>query len=109
MPRPAAKLGPYRAVIDSWLVADRASSVTRPSRSINQRVVDEHGADARAFDARELIRRVAEREDVERRNLSPAAPVSAADRGLQEAWCRASTAFRRRGEQEHAQRDPAAG
>jgi transposase len=45
--RPAPKLGPYRAVIDSWLEADREAprKQRHTARRIWRRLVDEHGAD----------------------------------------------------------------
>ncbi|MHB8692661.1 MAG: IS21 family transposase [Solirubrobacteraceae bacterium] len=44
--RPAPKLGPYRAVIDAWLVADREAprKQRHTARRIWQRLVEEHGA-----------------------------------------------------------------
>lgn len=44
--RPAPKLGPYRAIIDGWLEADRAAPRTQrhTARRIWQRLVEEHGA-----------------------------------------------------------------
>jgi transposase len=45
--RPAPKLGPFRAVIDSWLEADRDAprKQRHTAKRIHQRLVDEHGAD----------------------------------------------------------------
>ena len=45
--RPAPKLGPYRAVIDAWLEADREAprKQRHTARRICQRLVDEHGAE----------------------------------------------------------------
>ncbi len=58
MGRPAPKLGPYRAVIDSWLLADR--DATRKQRHtakrIHQRLVDERGAVVAETTVREYVR-----------------------------------------------------
>jgi hypothetical protein len=45
--RPAPKLGAYRAVIDSWLMADREAprKQRHTAKRIHQRLVDEHGAE----------------------------------------------------------------
>ena len=45
--RPAPKLGPYRAVIDGWLEADRGAprKQRHTARRIWQRLVAEHGAE----------------------------------------------------------------
>src|SRR5438132_5166543 len=45
--RPAPKLGPYRALIDSWLLADQEAprKQRHTARRIWQRLVGEHGAD----------------------------------------------------------------
>lgn len=45
--RPAPKLGPYRAIIDGWLVADRDAprKQRHTARRIWQRLVAEHGAE----------------------------------------------------------------
>lgn len=44
--RPAPKLGPYRAIIDGWLEADRSAprKQRHTDRRIWQRLVEEHGA-----------------------------------------------------------------
>jgi transposase len=57
--RPAPRLGPFRAVIDEWLEADR--EVPRKQRHtakrIHQRLVDEHGADVAEVTVRQYVRR----------------------------------------------------
>lgn len=44
--RPAPNLGPYRAIIDMWLEADRDAPRKRchTAKRIHRRLVDEHGA-----------------------------------------------------------------
>ena len=44
--RPAPKLGPYRAIIDGWLEADRSAprKQRHTARRVWQRLVAEHGA-----------------------------------------------------------------
>jgi transposase len=56
--RPAPKLGPYRAVIDGWLEADRtvARKQRHTARRIHQRLVDEHGADVAETTVRQYVR-----------------------------------------------------
>jgi len=56
--RPAPKLGPYRAVIDGWLEADRAAprKQRHTARRIRQRLVDEHGADVAETTVRQYVR-----------------------------------------------------
>jgi transposase len=56
--RPAPKLGPYRAVIDSWLEADRVAprKQRHTAKRIHQRLVDEHGADVAETTVRQYVR-----------------------------------------------------
>jgi transposase len=56
--RPAPKLGPYRAVIDEWLLADRHAprKQRHTARRIHQRLVDEHGADVAEVTVRQYVR-----------------------------------------------------
>jgi transposase len=56
--RPAPKLGPYRAVIDGWLQADRAAprKQRHTARRIYQRLVDEQGADVAETTVRQYVR-----------------------------------------------------
>ncbi len=56
--RPAPKLGPYRAVIDEWLLADRDAPVKQrhTARRVWQRLVDEHGADVAEVTVRQHVR-----------------------------------------------------
>ena len=56
--RPAPKLGPYRAVIDGWLQADRRAprKQRHTARRIYQRLVDEHGADVAETTVRQYVR-----------------------------------------------------
>jgi transposase len=56
--RPAPKLGPYRAVIDSWLEADRGAprKQRHTARRIHQRLVDEFGADVAETTVRQYVR-----------------------------------------------------
>jgi transposase len=56
--RPAPKLGPYRAVIDGWLEADRTAphKQRHTARRIHQRLVDEHGADVAETTVRQFVR-----------------------------------------------------
>jgi len=77
--RPAPKLGPFRAVIDSWLEADREAprKQRHTARRIHQRLVDEHGADVAEVTVRQYVQVAGERpwrldmagEDTERRAL----------------------------------------
>jgi hypothetical protein len=55
--RPAPKLGPYRALIDSWLIADQEAprKQRHTARRIWQRLVGEHGADVAERTAREYV------------------------------------------------------
>jgi transposase len=57
--RPAPKLGPYRALIDEWLLADREAprKQRHTARRIWQRLVDEHGAEVAETTVREYVRR----------------------------------------------------
>jgi transposase len=56
--RPAPKLGPYRAVIDGWLEADRVAprKQRHTARRIHRRLVDEHGADVAESTVRQYVR-----------------------------------------------------
>jgi transposase len=56
--RPAAKLGPYRAVIDGWLEVDRTAprKQRHTAKRIHQRLVDEHGADVAETTVRQYVR-----------------------------------------------------
>ena len=56
--RPAPKLGPFRAVIDSWLEADRAAprKQRHTAKRIHRRLVDEHGADVAEVTVRQYVR-----------------------------------------------------
>jgi transposase len=56
--RPAPKLGAYRAVIDSWLEADRDAPCKQryTARRIHRRLVDEHGADVAESTVRQYVR-----------------------------------------------------
>jgi transposase len=56
--RPAPKLGPFRAVIDSWLLADRSAprKQRHTAKRIHQRLVDELGADVAETTVRQYVR-----------------------------------------------------
>jgi transposase len=56
--RPAPKLGPYRAVIDEWLLADRTAPPKQrhTAKRIWRRLVDEHGADVAEVTVRQHVR-----------------------------------------------------
>jgi len=56
--RPAPKLGPYRALIDAWLDADRDAQRKQrhTARRIWQRLVDEHGAEVAQSTVRDYVR-----------------------------------------------------
>ena len=56
--RPAPKLGPYRAVIDGWLEADRDAprKQRHTAKRIHQRLVDELGADVAETTVRQYVR-----------------------------------------------------
>jgi transposase len=56
--RPAPKLGPYRALIDSWLEADRDAprKQRHTAKRIWRRLVDEHGADVAEVTVRQYVR-----------------------------------------------------
>ena len=58
MSRPAPKLGPYRAVIDEWLLADRDAPPRQrhTARRIRQRLLDERGADVAEVTVRQHVR-----------------------------------------------------
>ncbi len=57
--RPAPKLGPYRALIDEWLVADRDAprKQRHTAKRIHRRLVDEHGADVAEVTVRQHVRK----------------------------------------------------
>jgi len=57
--RPAPKLGPYRGLIDGWLIADREAprKQRHTAKRIWQRLVDEHGADVAETTVRDYVRR----------------------------------------------------
>jgi transposase len=57
--RPAPKLGPYRALIDEWLEADRDAprKQRHTAKRIWQRLVDEHGADVAEVTVRQHVHR----------------------------------------------------
>jgi transposase len=56
--RPAPKLGPFRAVIDEWLEADREAprKQRHTAKRIWRRLVDEHGADVAEVTVRQHVR-----------------------------------------------------
>jgi transposase len=56
--RPAPKLGPFRAVIDGWLEADRTAprKQRHTAKRIHQRLVDELGADVAETTVRQYVR-----------------------------------------------------
>ena len=57
--RPAPKLGPYRALIDEWLEADRDAprKQRHTAKRIHRRLVDEHGADVAEVTVRQHVRK----------------------------------------------------
>jgi transposase len=57
--RQAPKLGPYRPLIDSWLVADREAprKQRHTAKRIWQRLLDEYGADVAETTVRQYVRR----------------------------------------------------
>jgi transposase len=57
--RPAPKLGPYRQLIDSWLLADREAprKQRHTARRIWERLREEHGAEVAESTVREYVRR----------------------------------------------------
>ena len=57
--RPAPKLGPYRPLIDEWLLADREAprKQRHTARRIWQRLCEEHGADVAEITVRKYVRR----------------------------------------------------
>ena len=57
--RPVPRLGPYRALIDSWLEADRDAPRRQrhTAKRIHRRLVDEHGADVAETTVREYVRK----------------------------------------------------
>jgi transposase len=56
--RPAPKLGPYRAIVDEWLEADRVAprKQRHTAKRIWARVVDEHGAEVAQTTVRDYVR-----------------------------------------------------
>jgi transposase len=56
--RPAPKLGEFRELIDSWLVADLNAprKQRHTARRVHQRLVDEHGADVSERQVRRYVR-----------------------------------------------------
>jgi transposase len=56
--RPAPRLGPYRALIDGWLEADREAprKQRHTAKRIWRRLVDEHGADVAETTVRDYVR-----------------------------------------------------
>jgi hypothetical protein len=56
--RPASKLGEYRELIDSWLIADLVAprKQRHTAKRIHQRVVDECGADVSEPQVRRYVR-----------------------------------------------------
>jgi transposase len=57
--RPAPKLGPYRALIDSWLEADREAprKQRHTARRVFERLRDEHGVEVSERQVRRYVRR----------------------------------------------------
>jgi transposase len=57
--RPAPVLGPYRELIDSWLLADRQAPLKQrhTAKRIHQRLVEEHGAQVAETTVRDYVRR----------------------------------------------------
>jgi len=57
--RPAPKLGPFRGVIDEWLLADREApgKQRHTAKRIWQRLVDEHGAEVAEVTVRQYVHR----------------------------------------------------
>jgi transposase len=56
--RPAPKLGPYRAIIDEWLAADRDAprKQQHTAKRVWSRLVDEHGAQVAQSTVRDYVR-----------------------------------------------------
>ena len=56
--RPAPKLGPYRAIVDEWLEADREAprKQRHTAKRVWSRLVDEHGADVAQSTVRDYVR-----------------------------------------------------
>jgi hypothetical protein len=56
--RPAPKLGPFRALIDEWLEADREAprKQRHTAKRIHRRLVDEHGAHVAEVTVRQCVR-----------------------------------------------------
>src|SRR5438034_6018290 len=57
--RPAPKLGPYRPLIDGWLIADREAprKQRHTAKRVWQRLVDEHGVEVAETTVRDYVRR----------------------------------------------------
>jgi transposase len=57
--RPAPKLGPYRPLIDEWLIADRQAprKQRHTAKRIWQRLLSEHGAEVAETTVRDYVRR----------------------------------------------------
>ena len=56
--RPAPKLGEYRELVDSWLIADQTAPRTQrhTAKRIHERLVDEQGADMSERQVRRYVR-----------------------------------------------------
>jgi transposase len=56
--RPAPKLGEYRELIDSWLIADQTAPCKQrhTAKRVYERLVDEHGADVSERQVRRYVR-----------------------------------------------------
>ena len=75
--RPAPKLGPYRAVIDAWLEADREAprKQRHTAKRIWRRLVDEHGAEVAETTVRRVRARAQARDGLAGRGgVRPAGP-----------------------------------
>ena len=57
--RPAPALGPFRAIVDEWLLADRDAprKQRHTAKRIWQRLVAEHGAQVAETTVRDYVRR----------------------------------------------------
>jgi transposase len=56
--RPAPKLGEFRELVDSWLIADQAAprKQRHTAKRIHERLIDEHGAEVSARQVRRYVR-----------------------------------------------------
>lgn len=56
--RPAPKLGEYRELVDSWLIADLTAprKQRHTAKRVHQRLVEEHGADVSERQVRRYVR-----------------------------------------------------